>query len=164
LSVYFRRGQSALIVVPTIASTTAGPTASELAAGVDVTAAVTGLGGFETSLNRINTPLMSQREELQVDGPQTLGDGTITLVDDDGTASAGSTARVAARTALAEGTTGYLVVAPSKLTPTTGTVVDVWPFKSGALNRNLGLDAALATSVCQVAFTASPRKDKAVLA
>jgi hypothetical protein len=162
MSVYFRRGQSAAFFVPTIASTTAGPTAAELSAGVDVTKAVTALGGFETSLNRINTPLMSQKEELQVDGPQTLGDGTITLVDDDGTTSADSTARVAARTALAEGTSGYIVVAPSKLAPTTGDKVDVWPCKVGALNRNLGLDAALATSVAQLAFTAQPRKEKAI--
>jgi hypothetical protein len=162
VSVYFRRGQSSIFVVPTIASTTAGPTAAELAAGVDITQAVTGLGGFETSLNRINTPLMSQKEELQVDGPQTLGDGTITIIDDDGTASAGSTARAGARTALVEGSSGYLVICPSKLAPTTGDKVDVWAHKSGALNRDLSLDAQLARSVCQVAFTASPRKDKAI--
>jgi hypothetical protein len=162
MAVYFRRGQSAAYFVPTIASTTAGPTASELAAGVNITKAVTGLGGFETSLNRINTPLMSQKEELQVDGPQTLGDGTITLVDDDGTTSADSTARIAARTALAEGVSGYVVIAPSKLTPTTGDKVDVWPSKVGAMNRNLGLDAALATSVAQLAFTSQPRKEVAI--
>lgn len=162
MSVYFRRGQSAASFVPTIASTTAGPTAAELSAGTDITAAVTALGGFETSLNRINTPLMSQKEELQVDGPQTLGDGTITIVDDDGVSSSGSTVRVAARTALAEGVSGYLVVSPSKQAPTTGDKVDVWPIKVGALNRNLGLDAALATSVAQLAFTAQPRKDKAI--
>lgn len=162
MSVYFRRGQSAIFVVPTIASTTAGPTAAELTAGVDITAAVTALGGFETSLNRINTPLMSQKEELQVDGPQTLGDGTITIIDDDGVVSSGSTDRTGARTALVEGGSGYLVISPSKLAPTTGDKVDVWPYKSGALNRDLSLDAQLARSVCQVAFTGAPRKDKAI--
>jgi hypothetical protein len=162
VSLYFRRGQSSIFVVPTIASSTAGPTAAELAAGTNITAAVTALGGFETSLNRINTPVMSQKEELQVDGPQTLGDGTITILDDDGTVSADSTVRAAARTALVEGSSGYLVVCPSKLAPTTGDKVDIWPHKSGALNRDLSLDAQLARSVCQVAFTGQPRKDKAI--
>jgi len=162
MSVYFRRGQSAAYWVPTIASLTGAPTTAELGAGVNITAAVTALGGFETSLNRINTPLMSQKEELQVDGPQTLGDGTITIVDDDGVAAAGSTVRTAAKTALAEGAVGYLVIAPDNLTPGSGTKVDVWPAKVGAFNRNLSLDAALATSLAQLAFTAQPRKDKAI--
>lgn len=162
MSVYFRRGQAAAIVVPTIASVSGGPTVSELTAGVDVTAAVTALSGFETSLNRINTPLMSQKEELQVDGPQTLGDATVTIIDDDGVVAAGSTVRAGARVALAEGTVGYLVIAPDKLAPTTGTKVDVWPMKVGALNRDHSLDAQLARSVAQLAITATPRKTVAV--
>jgi hypothetical protein len=164
MSVYFRRGQSAAFVVPTISSTSAGPTVAELGAGVDITAAVTALGGFETSLNRINTPLMSQKEELQVDGPQTLGDATVTIIDDDGVTSSGSTIRAGARTALAASTVGYLVIAPDKLTPVVGTKVDVWPMKVGALNRDLSLDAQLARSVAQLAITATPRTNAAVLA
>src|SRR5436305_14009746 len=114
MAVYFRRGQSYAAWVPTIASTSAGPTTTELGAGTELTAAITALSGFETSLNRINTPLMSQKEELQVDGPQTLGDATLTIIDDDGVSSSGSAARAAARTALAEGAVGYVVAAPRK--------------------------------------------------
>jgi hypothetical protein len=78
--------------------------------------------------------------------------------------SSGSTIRTGARTALAESTVGYLVVAPDKLTPVAATKVDVFPMKVGALNRDLSLDAQLARSVAQLAITATPRKSVAVLA
>lgn len=163
MAVYFRRGQSYAAWVPTIASTSAGPTTSELAAGTELTKAITALAGFETSLNRINTPLMAYKEELQGDGPQTLGDATITIIDDDGVSSADSTARASARTALAEAAVGYVVIAPSKTgTPIATDKVDVWPAKVGARNRDLSLDANLARSIVQIAITATPRKDVAV--
>jgi hypothetical protein len=163
MGLYFRRGQSHARWVPTIASLTGGPTSAELGAGVDITPAITALSGLETSLNRINTPVMNAREELQTSGPQTLGDATLTILDDDGVVASGSTARAAARTALAVNSNGYLVIAPSKLAPTTGDKVDVFPALVGAVNRDYSLDPQLARSVVQLAITGQPRQDTAIL-
>lgn len=163
MSLFFRRGQSAAFWVPSIASTTAGPTAAEVTAGTDLSQAITAMVGFTTTLNRINTPVMSQKEETQTDGPQTLGDATITLLDDDGVSSSGSTARVAAHTALAEAAAGYVVVSPQKVGPLVATdKVWVFPAKVGAVNPDLSTDAKLATTEVQIAITASPRKNVAV--
>jgi hypothetical protein len=162
MGLYFRRGQSAARWLPTVASTTAGPTLAEYTAGVDLTPAITAIAGLETSLNRINTAVMNAREELQTNGPQTLGDATLTILDDDGTVASGSTQRTAARTALAENANGYVFVLPHKVTATTGDKGDLFPALVGAVNRDYSLDAQLARSVVQLAITGAPRKEVAL--
>lgn len=162
MSLYFRRGQSGAYWLPTVASTSAGPTAAEVTAGTPLTKAITALSGLETTLNRINTAVMSQKEELQVDGPQTLGDATITILDDDGVTAADSTARQDARDALEETSVGYLFIIPDKTTSAVGDTGDLWPAKVGARNRDNSMDAQLARSVVQLAITSQPRKDVAI--
>jgi hypothetical protein len=163
VGLYFRRGQANITFCTAIASTTLVPTAAEITAGVDLSKAILGVTGFNTTLNRVNTALLDYAQEVQVAGPQTFGDASLTIADDDGVASADSTARVAARTALAEGTNGYIVIAASKRgKPTSSTKVDVWPVLVGALNREITLDAQVARSTAQLAITGAAAKDVAV--
>lgn len=162
MGLFFLRGQSAARWLPTVASASAGPTLAEWTAGTDLTPAITALAGWETSLNRINTAVMNAKEELQTNGPQTLGDASITLLDDDGQAASGSTQRVAAKTALAEGTNGYFGVCTFKAAPTTADKIYLFPALVGAVNPDLSLDAQLSRLIVQMAITGAPRKNVAI--
>lgn len=162
---FFRRGKSSARLVLTIANK-AAPTVAELTAGTDLSKAVAAIGGFETTLNRINQPVMAYAEELQIDGPQTFADASMTLLEDDGTgADADSVAREAAYVALDEQTTGYIVLAPKKA----GALValddcEVWPIRVGARNRGWGLETEASRYVVQFAITGAPEKDAVVSA
>lgn len=164
---FFRRGKSSAYLVPTVASATKSQvTLAELAAGTNLSKAVAAIAGFETALNRINQPVMAYPEELQIDGPQTFADASMTLLEDDGTGSdADSTARVAAYTALAEQSTGFIVFSPTK----SGALIaadkiEVWPVRVGARNRGWGLETEAARYVVQFAITGAPNKNATVAA
>lgn len=162
---FFRRGKSSARLVLTIANK-AAPTAAELTAGTDLSKAVAAIAGFETTLNRINQPVMAYSEELQIDGPQTFADASMTLLEDDDTGVDGdSVARVAAYTALDEGTSGYIVLAPKKAGALVATDdCEVWPIRVGARNRGWGLETEAARYVVQFAITGPPEKDAVVAA
>ena len=160
---FFRRGKSGAIFCPTIADK-AAPTVAEITAGTPIGRAVATITGFETSLNRINQPVMAYAEELQVDGPQTFTDASMVLLEDDGTGSDDdSTERTAAYTALVEGASGYIVLVPkSAAAPAAATKVEVWPVKVGARNRSWSLDTETARYSVQYAIAGSPEKDAVV--
>lgn len=161
---FFRRGKSGAILVPTISNTSA-PTVAELTAGTPISAAVIGLTGFETALNRVNTPVMKYATELQTRGPKTLGEASITLMEDDGTGSdADSTERQDAFDALEEDSAYYLVLIPNKTTAPAATVVEIWKIQSGGQNRDWSLGADTARYTVPVAITAQPVKDAVVAA
>lgn len=162
---FFRRGKSSAILCPTVAGfDDAEITVAELTAGVNLSKAVTAIAGFETTLNRINTPVMAYAEELQSDGPQTFADASMTLVEDDGTGTDGdSVARKAAYIALDEQATGIMALAPKKAGALiAGDDVELWPVRVGARNRGWGLETETARYVAQFAVTGSPQKDALV--
>lgn len=159
---FFRRGKSGAWLVLTIADPSA-PTATEIAAGTKLSQALTAIAGFETTLNRVNTPVMAYQTELQTDGPRTFGDASMTLMEDDGSGTdSDSVARAAAYTALAEGTTAYIVFTPKTTAATTAAKAEVWPIKIGAKNRSWSLDVETARYTVQLAITGSEHKDVAI--
>lgn len=162
---FFRRGKSGAMFVPTIANKSA-PTVAELTAGVAIGRAVAAIAGFETTLNRINQPVMAYSEELQIDGPQTFADASMTLLEDDGTGSdADSIERVAAATALVEQASGYIVLSPKKAGALVATdKCEVWPVRIGAVNRSWALETEAARYVAQYAISGTPVKTATVAA
>lgn len=141
MSLFMRRGKSATYFVPTIANT-AAPTVAEITAGVDLSAAVAALNGFETSQNRINQVVQKYRSEQQIAGPEQFPDVSIVLVEDDGTGSdADSVARQAAQAAVVEDATGYVVLLRSSSTPIAAGKCDVYTVSTGAVNPSYSLDA-----------------------
>lgn len=162
---FFRRGKSSAVFVPLVADTTlATVSLAELAAGTNLSKAVASIAGFETTLNRINQPVMAYAEELQIDGPQTFADASMTLLEDDGTGADGdSTARQDAYDALEEQSTGYIVLAPRKAGALIAAdLIEVWPVRVGARNRGWGLETEAARYVAQFAITGPPNKDAVV--
>ena len=163
MSMLFWRGTGSVRFLPTIAGT-AGPTAAEITAGSDLSAAVTAIAGFETQLNRVGVPVLSSSTELQTDGPQTFVDSSLTMVEDDGTGTdADSLLRISALTLLADGVSGYFVLSRVKRTLVTGDKVYVFPGKVGANNPGWTLDANVRTTTINVVLTAAARKAVAVI-
>lgn len=156
---FFRRGKSSAWFVPTISSTSA-PTATEINAGTDLSKAVTAIENFDTSTARISQAVLAYVQNLQIDGEQTFGDASMTILEDDGTAGGDSVAFAAADTALAELATGYVVLASNGVVATKK--VEVWPIKVLTKNRQWTTDNEMAKKVVQFAVTGIPVKDATV--
>lgn len=157
--VFFRRGRSSAWFVSALASESS-PSAATINAGTHLSAAVADITGFATELNRVEVPVLKYATAPQVDGPQTLGDATLVLIEDDGTGSdSDSTDRVNAFTALAEAVTGFIVLFPTTQTPVSGAKCEVWPIRVGARNRSWALDVEGARYSCQLAITKVPTKN-----
>ena len=164
MGMFFRRGTTGVLFVPTIVDISS-PTAAELAAGTDLGAAMAAMEGFETSLNRINQPLLKYKQEVQIDGPQQFGDAKITLIEDDGTGATGDDLeRKTIYTALAEQATGFIVINPAANSFVAAAKVEVWPIRIGSKNRSFSLDAEPARYVCELAITGAQDKNAVVAA
>ncbi|HEY8881937.1 MAG TPA: hypothetical protein VIM47_00905 [Dermatophilaceae bacterium] len=164
MGMFFRRGTTGVRFVPTIVAI-AAPTAAELTAGTDLRAAMAAMEGFETSLNRINQPLLKYKQEVQIDGPQQFGDAKITLIEDDGTGATGDDLeRKTIYTALAEQATGFIVINPAANSFVAAAKVEVWPIRIGSKNRSFSLDAEPARYVCELAITGAQDKNAVVAA
>lgn len=158
---FFRRGVSGAWFVPTISSTSA-PTAVEIAAGTELSAAVTAIENFETATSRISQPVLKYRVNPQIDGEQTFGDASMTLLEDDGVSGTDSAALAAAYTALADQVTGFIVLSPTSAAPAASDKVEVWPVKVGANNRQWTLDNEMAKYQVAFAVTDVPVKSATV--
>lgn len=158
---YFRRGKSSALFVPTIASK-AAPTAAELAAGTDMSKAVTNIENFDTSVEAIEQAVLAYVQNIQIDGPVSFGDAALTFLDDDGTAGGDSAVYVATNTALAEGATGYVVLAKNGFVATKK--VEVWPVRVMTKNAQWTTDNEMAKKVARFAITGVPEKEATVAA
>jgi len=146
MGMFFRRGTTGVRFVPTIV-------------------AIAAMEGFETSLNRINQPLLKYKQEVQIDGPQQFGDAKITLIEDDGTGATGDDLeRKTIYTALAEQATGFIVINPAANSFVAAAKVEVWPIRIGSKNRSFSLDAEPARYVCELAITGAQDKNAVVAA
>jgi hypothetical protein len=162
MSLFFRRGQAGAWWIPTIALPL---NIAEITAGQELHTAFAGVTGFDTQLNRINTPVLKYRRELQLDGPETFGDATITFIEDDGTGSdQDSVDRNDISDVMVEGASGYIVFHPNKQTLVASDIVEIWPVKIGARNRTWSLDAEASRYVVQFAITGDPDKEAVVSA
>lgn len=161
---FFRRGSSAAHFVPTI-SNTAAPTVAQITAGVDISAAIASITGFETAPNRITDAVMKYAQEQQTTGPLTPQDASMILLEDDGTGSdSDSTDRQDAYDALEEGATGYIVFFPNHTGITATKDAEVWPVEVSARNRSWSLDTETARYNVAFAITGSAVKDAVIAA
>ena len=129
---FFRRGKSLISFLPAVAGTS--PTRAEINAGTALSALATGLSGWQFSNQRIDTPILSSSFTPQIDGPDEVGDSSITFMDDD--------AVFTIRNTLAKGTSGFIVLFPYGDVATKR--CEVWPIKSAGVNDewSMGSDPA----------------------
>ncbi len=141
---FFRRGTSKAYFLPAVAGSS--PTRPEITAGTDLSPFVTALSGWQFSNTRIDTPLLSSAFTAQIDGPNEVGDSSLTFLDDDTTTTV--------RTTLARGTSGYVVLFPYGDVATKR--CEVWPIKSSGVNDEWSMGADPARYVIDFAITNPP--------
>lgn len=137
-------------------SNLAAPTSGELAAGTVlctpgtyVNAGLKELAGFETTQEFKAMQDLSTRVDSKLAGRLSLPDASLTFFDDDASSTI--------RTALTEGTVGFLVLMPYG--QTTGKRCEVWPVTIGSLNNSqLVAGSDPATFMVAVAVTSQPNK------
>jgi hypothetical protein len=134
---FFRRGKSKIEFLPAIANT-AAPTRPEIAAGTDLSPAIQGLAGFQLTNTPIATPDLSARFNKSIPGEDTTAASSLDFFDDD----SGSSIADTARTVLAKGTIGYIVLMPYGDIATKR--CEVWQVQSTGVNDMwaLGNEAA----------------------
>jgi len=148
MAIFMLRGRGYAYWCPTVADLTK-PTPAEIGAGEDLTPAITAIQGLEPQSNKINVPVWKHKQELQIDGPQTFQDVTITLVEDDGEGTdSDATARQDALETLEEGAEGVLVMNRNSTSgPANGDRTFSLPAVVGSQQPQWSLDASAATTV-----------------
>lgn len=143
---FFRRGVSKVYFM----TADPGPSvsAAEFTAGVDLSPSITEMSGWQLTNTPIRTPNLADTFTSQIDGEETVGDSTLTMLDENGVSGF--------RTALPKGTVGFIVLAPY------GTVAgkrcEVWPVKSTGVNDQYTVGNEPARTVVSFAITAVPNQ------
>jgi hypothetical protein len=145
---FFRRGVSLVRFLPAVANP-AAPSGAEISAGTVLTAAISAISGFQLSNSPIPVPDLATVFTAQINGEDTVADSTLTLNDDDTT--------TAIRTALAKGTSGFILLQPYGATA--GKRCEVWPVKVTGYNDEWSVDNTNAKSVVGFAITGVPTQN-----
>lgn len=164
MSMFFWRGRGEALYVATIANP-AAPTAAEIAAGIVLSAGLTAVSGFETTVNRVAVPVLASDVDIQMNGPAQFGDSTLSLVEDDGVGSdPDDVLRRTAVTTLAKDTTGYIVMCRNKKKAAmiAAVKVDVFPGYVGGNNKDWSLDASATRRNVAWIQTSAPKQDVAI--
>lgn len=79
---YFQPGTTKVVILPSIASLSAGATRGEINAGTDVSGDVAAINGFQINSNQIDTPDLGGRFTKRVPGRLAADDSAITFYAD----------------------------------------------------------------------------------
>lgn len=152
---YMRKGVTKLYFVPTIASATLVPTATEVNAGTSLSPQMATLGGFSFANQPITVPDMDNTFEAKIPGQDAADDSNITFYELNGSNPI--------YTALPKGTVGYVVIFPIGIagaTPAAADKADVWPVQVGSRTRQYTADNEAAKYMVSFTPTAAPGFDK----
>lgn len=157
---YIPSGNAKVVFAPSISSTSA-PTVAEINAGTvltvpgsTATAGLAEMSNWETAASNIEVPDVASTFDKTIPGRTKAGEPSISFYDD----SAGTST---VRTALAEGTAGYMVI--MRYGQTVGKRAEVYPCKVSALNDsqvNNKNEPAMFTAV--FAITDTPNKNASI--
>lgn len=155
-------GREKVVFAPSVASL-AAPTQAEINAGTalctpgtNVVAGLVALQNFESKTGFISVPDAATDFDSQIVGRKSAGEPSLEFYDDDAGTSV-------PRTALAEGTAGYIIRMPYG--QTTGKRAMVYPVTIGSLNDSQLTSAAEAAKfMVLVAITSTPNKNATIAA
>lgn len=150
---FMRRGKAKVYFLPTVASTTGAPIASEVTAGTNLTTRIADISGFMKESAKIDTPDLNSRFTSNIPGEQTVGDSTLTFYADDANTDA-------IKTALAEETAGYLYI--MKAGSTVGQKADLFPVRVSSIGEEYSMGNDAARFAVNFAITDPPRIDVAI--
>jgi hypothetical protein len=164
MSLFMLRGRGGAWWLPTVASPTGAPTASEIAAGQPLSAAFTAIQGLEPQSNKINVAVLKYKTEAQIGGPETFQNVSVTIAEDDGTGlDADALERKAALTVLVAPSSGVLILSRTKQTLTAADKVFSIAAAVDAQVPNWNLDASAAATQINLS-PSTPLRAVAVLA
>jgi hypothetical protein len=153
---FFRRGKTRAFFVASIAAP-AAPTAAEIAAGTEISDEINDIQGFGFKTDRIDVPALDSEFTPSIGGEQKADDSSLTLyLNSDSNPL---------RTTLAFGSDGFIVFCdykPSGAIIATD-VVDVYPVNVIGAPKARSLKNDPATWEAQLAVTAVPSEDVAVV-
>lgn len=152
---FIRNEVSKIVFVTTIADTDA-PTVAEITGGDDLSDDLINLTGLEYGTNMVPKPNLGSRFTPTTPGMKATPEPALEISDEqEGTS--------ALRTALAEGTTGYLVMCPYGITATMR--CEVWPVETGSVNDIYVVDGSkVASFEVKLAVTDPPIRDAEIAA
>lgn len=151
---FFRRGVSKVYFSVAAPADVTAPLVSELTAAVDLSPFVTEMSGWQLTNTPIRTPNLADTFTAQIDGEETVGDSTLTMLDENGTS--------AFRTALPKGTVGYIILAPYGKVATKR--CEVWPVKSTGINDQYTVANEPARTIVSFAITSVPKQISVITA
>ena len=141
---FFRRGVSKILFLPAVAG--ASPTRDEMDDAVALSGSIADIAGFMLSNSPIPTPDLDTVFTSQIDGEDTTQDSSLTFNDDN--------ASVVIRTALAKGTSGFIILLPYGDVPTKR--LEKWPVKVTGVNDQWSVGNDPAKYVVGFAITSTP--------
>lgn len=148
---YFRRGKSKILFLPTVTNQ-AAPSRSEITAGTPLTPQVAEVSGFQFTNSPIAMPDLNSTFTSTIPGEDTADDSSLTFYDDD--------TATTIRTALAKGTSGYILLLPYGDTPTKR--AEVWPVTSTGVGDEWSAGNDPARFTVQFGVTAPPTTNAVV--
>lgn len=147
---FWRRGFSKIKMLPAVAGSS--PTRAEITAGVDLSPFVASVAGFKLKNSPITTPDLSTAFDSQIDGPDTVGDSSLTCYD-------GSTASTV-RSTCPKGTTLFAVLMPYG--DVAGKRCEVWQVRSTGVNDDWDLGTTAAQNEVGFAVLAVPNQNATI--
>lgn len=142
-------GKGKLVFLPAVANS-AAPTAAEIAAGTPLTADFRESSGFSSGQTSVPMPDYVSSFTPTLAGRQEAGSPQLTFYDQDAATNA-------TRTALSEGTNGFLLRCP--MGQIAGRRCEVWPVTIGAQNdTEWGADNESAQYIVGLSVTSAPTK------
>ncbi len=154
---FFRRGKTQIRALATIASATLAPTASELAAGADLSLLLHDVKGFDYQNKGMPVPNLATPFTGNIPGEDTAADSVLGFYLQSTTNPL--------RATLAKGTSIYIVICDYKLGALVAAdIVDVWPSVVAGVPKPIDMASNPAQWNCMLSHGAVPGIDLAVLA
>ncbi|MEU9703107.1 hypothetical protein [Streptomyces sp. NPDC047981] len=148
-----RRGKTKILFASTVASTAYIATRSELSGATKLTKAIAAVDGFTLENQPIDTPDLESTFTSKIEGEDQAADSTLTfyedLTDED------------LETALAKGTTGYIIILRKGDIPGSQSM-DVYPVTVASKSSAISVDNEAAKWMAKFVITDTPALDVAV--
>lgn len=152
---YWRKGITKVFF--TTATLTTDPTVAQLGAATDLSPQINSLDGWETAVERIPTENLASTFTSTITGPRTVGDASITLLDQKNPSGVTAADYDAIRALLALGVRGTLIICPYGTA--VGNRCELWPVESSGPNDMISLGNEPAKYRVDFGITGLPVKD-----
>lgn len=156
---FIGRGKEGVFFVPSLADPNSA-SAAAVAAGTPLHNILRSFTGFTSNIENVDNADYGSRVNKTLPGAENLDDSSLTIFAGDADTDAGE----AARTALAEGTNGFIVWVKRSQTPATGQRYDAFPVRVGGQNDDRTFDMAVRTWTASMSITDAPSKNKTMVA